>query len=61
MTGKAATAAADSGSNEFVRLAEPLPDHESSTHGFRDYYRVLAGNRFFLLLWVAETIDNIGS
>ncbi|KAL4425671.1 hypothetical protein ABPG75_009687 [Micractinium tetrahymenae] len=60
MTGTtAATTAAASGGSESD--AVPLADHESSTHGFRDYYRVLAGNRYFLLLWTAEMIDNIGS
>ncbi len=56
-----ATAAAASGGTEPDRVPEPLAEQESSTHGFRDYYRVLAGNRYFLLLWVAEMIDNIGS
>ncbi|KAL4437964.1 hypothetical protein ABPG77_004185 [Micractinium sp. CCAP 211/92] len=62
MTGTVAvTATASGGGIEADRVPEPLAEQESSTHGFRDYYRVLSGNRYFLLLWVAEMIDNIGS
>lgn len=61
MTGTATAAAATSGGAESDRVPEALAEQESSTHGFREYYRVLAGNRYFLLLWMAEMIDNIGS
>lgn len=53
-TGGAAAAPASS-------AAAPPNKALEQTHGFRDYYRVLAANRQFRFLWFSEMIDNIGS
>lgn len=37
------------------------PHAPTEKHGFRDYARVLRTHRNFRYLWIAETVDNVGS
>lgn len=39
----------------------PAPHAPTEKHGFRDYARVLRTHRNFRYLWIAETVDNVGS
>lgn len=56
--GGSGAAASDGGASAASGAAPPASEQR---HGFRDYGRVLREHRHFRYLWIAETVDNVGS